>query len=340
MIMSNPVRERYQSAVPLPIPEKARRIAQQFSQTQPTAQKAEQVRLNTLAVWVACYYCELMGIPTDLEQSDSWNPVMQVVANVADLILPDVGVLECRPIEAEADRCLVPPEVWDLRIGYVAIEIDDDCQTAQLLGFTPTVTGEELSVAELQPPEDLLNHLYVLKQLNQHPAPVTLSDRQRRRSQATVNLSQWLNQRFDDSWQSVFACLSSQQMTSAFNFRSAEILETSEPQSKQVVVRRAKLIDLAVKLGAQQVVLLAEVQAATPDKLHIGVQVHPNQAHPYLPPGLELAVLESSNAVFLEAQSRQADNYIQLKFSGQSGESFKVRITMDSAVYVEEFIIV
>ena len=339
MIMSNPVRERYRLAVPLPITETARQIARQFAQAQPTAQKGEQVRLNTLAVWVTHNYCQLMGIPTALEQSDSWNPVVRLMANVADLVLPEIGVLECRPIRAEADTCIAPPEVWDLRIGYVVIEIDQDCQTAHLLGFTPTVAGEEVSVAQLQPPEDLLDHLYALKQLSQRGEPNALSQRQPLVTESAAHLSNWLKQIFEASWQSVDTWLSAQQMTPEFNFRSADTREQMESPSNQTEFRRAKLIDLAVNLGLQQVVLVAEVQSASPEKLHIGIQVHPTQAHPYLPPGLELAVLEPSNAVFMEAQSRQADNYIQLQFSGNPGERFKVRIYMDNAEYIEEFIV-
>jgi hypothetical protein len=85
-------------ALTLPITQAARTTAQQFASNQPTPEKAEQVRLNTLCVWVVNDYLEIMGIPTSLTSSDSWNPVIRLCANIADLELPGVGRLECRPV--------------------------------------------------------------------------------------------------------------------------------------------------------------------------------------------------------------------------------------------------
>ena len=335
--MGNPFRARDRLAVPLPITENARRVARQFAQAQATAHKAEQVQLNTIAVFVTHDYCQMLGIPTDLEHSDSWNPVIRMTANVADLVLPDIGQLECRPIKAEAETCIAPPEVWDLRIGYVVIEIDDDLQTAKLLGFTPTVTGEEISVAQLQPPEDLLDHLYTLRQASHITAAESRIEGLG--AEAVVNLSQWLNHTFEAGWQAVETLLNPNHMTPAFSFRSAETTERTEAEPTRADVRRAKTIDLAVNLESQQAVLVMDLQAKSPDKTHIGLQVHPAQAQSYLSPGLELAVLEPSNTVFMEAQARQTDNYIQLQFSGKPGERFKVRIQLNDAFYIEEFVV-
>jgi hypothetical protein len=43
--------------------------------------------------------------------------------------------------------------------------------------------------------------------------------------------------------------------------------------------------------------------------------------------------------VFLEAQSRQADDYLQLRFSGSVGERFSVRIAIAQSSVTEEFMI-
>ncbi|HEY9763217.1 MAG TPA: DUF1822 family protein, partial [Trichocoleus sp.] len=88
-----------------------------------------------------------------------------------------------------------------------------------------------------------------------------------------------------------------------------------------------------------QLVLIVEMQVESVQQTHIGLQVHPVGDQPYLPPGLELAVLEPTDAVFMQVQARQADNYIQLQFSGEPGERFKIRIQMDEAQYIEEFVI-
>ena len=338
--MGNQLRERDRLAVPLPITENARSLARQFAQAQPTTQKAEQVQLNTLAVWVTHNYCQMMGIPNVIEQSDSWNPLMQMMGNVADLVLPGIGQLECRPIKTDSDTCIVPPEVWDLRVGYVVIEIDHDCQIAKLLGFTPTVTGEQLWVSQLQPPEDLLDHLHELRQLSQMAAPDSRQEALGQVTEAAVNLSQWLNHTFEASWQAVETLLIPNRMSLMFSFRSARTAEQTETDLNQTQVSRAKLIELAVNLGPQQVVLVVDLkQSESDNKTHIGLKVHPVQGQSYLPPTLELAMLDSSNTVFREVKARQADNYIQFRFRGKPGGRFKVRIKLNDACYQEEFVV-
>ncbi|NES86616.1 MAG: DUF1822 family protein, partial [Moorea sp. SIO2B7] len=69
----------------LPITEEARQTAQKFAQEQPNYQKAAQVRLNTLAIWVVNDYLKLMGITTNLTAGDSWNRLLRMCADVADL---------------------------------------------------------------------------------------------------------------------------------------------------------------------------------------------------------------------------------------------------------------
>ena len=72
-------------SLPLPITQTADITAQRFSLQQPNPEKAEQVRLNTLAVYAVHNYLQLMGIPTELTAGDSWNPVMRLCTDVADL---------------------------------------------------------------------------------------------------------------------------------------------------------------------------------------------------------------------------------------------------------------
>ncbi|NJL51498.1 MAG: DUF1822 family protein, partial [Hydrococcus sp. SU_1_0] len=61
----------------MPLTLKAHQIANQFRQQQVNTQKGKQVYLNTLAVQVVSDYLNWFAIKTDLEASDSWNPVIQ-----------------------------------------------------------------------------------------------------------------------------------------------------------------------------------------------------------------------------------------------------------------------
>jgi len=88
------------SSLTLPITKTARQISEQFAQQQATPEKAEQVRLNTLAVLLVNDYLQMMEIPTDLQASDSWNAAVRFCSDLADLEIIGMGKLECRPMKA------------------------------------------------------------------------------------------------------------------------------------------------------------------------------------------------------------------------------------------------
>ncbi|MBD2464602.1 DUF1822 family protein [Oscillatoria sp. FACHB-1407] len=321
-------------ALPLPITQHAQRIAQQFANQQPTPQKAEQVRLNTLAVIVIHDYLEMLGIATDLTQSDSWNPVTRLCADVADLQIAGLGRLECRPLASADPVCPVPPEVWEDRVGYAVVQIDPQAEQAALLGFVPTVEDEELPLSQLRSPEELLDHLdrllHPATQMAIAPSVAATAE------QAFVTLSQWFQHQFAEGWQTVESLLNPQYLNPAYGFRGAT---STEPNTQESRVRRAKLIDLGIQFNRQPIALVVELQPTATESTQVCLQVHPTQDQSYLPPDLRLTVLDESGATFLEAESRAADNYIQLQFSGTAGERFGVQITLGNSRVYEEFMI-
>lgn len=318
--MSEQTRNIEDNSLPLPITQEARRIAWQFSQQQPTPQKVEQVRLNTLAVCAVNDYLQMIGIPTNLTSSDGWNPVIRFFDNVADLEVVGVGRLECRVLRTNEQICYIPPEVWEERIGYVVVQIDEQIQEATLLGFAKNVATEHLPIYQLQPLEDLLPHLHQLAES----------------SQARVNLSQWLQNVFEAGWQTVESVLNPVEANLAFSFRKMEIFSDNDSEDSQHI-RRARLIDLGMQLVGHSVALVVELRPESHNKLGILLQVHPTGSQIYLPPLLQLIVLDESGAVFLEARSRQADNYIQLQFSGIAGERFSVKLALGEVSITENF---
>lgn len=330
----------------LPLTEVARQTAQQFAKEQPTPEKSEQVCLNTLAVWAVNDYLQLMRISTDLTAGDSWNPVVRLCADVADLEVTGVGRLECRPLRAYELNCSIPPEVWEDRIGYVVVQIDELLQEATLLGFTPTVAADEPPLVQLQPPEALLTHLHQLRQ----PKAATQSATAR----TLVNLSQWLEGVFETGWVTVEALLNSSDPSLAVGFRNVEGFADIEREQPDTKIRRAKLLKnlpeeapaaFPHKLNLRQpssdrpLALVVELSSESELPTCIRVQVCPTGSQLYLPPNLQLTVLDESGAVFLEVQSIWTDNYIQLQFSGQVGERFSVQVTFDEVSVRENFVI-
>ena len=325
--MSYSTNELDDFALALPITQAARRIAQQFANEQPTLEKAEQVRLNTLAVYAVNDYLQMMGVPTNLAASDSWNPITRLCSDVADLEVTGIGRLECRPQRLHQETCHIPAEVWFDRIGYVVVQIDESSLEATLLGFMQQVTTEELPIRQLQPIEDVIDCLH------QPVESVAVA------TTPKSNLSQWLLNVFETGWQTVESLLTPSEPDLAFSFRSAPDLAIADFEPSPEGIRRAKLIDLGMQLAGYPVALVVELQPESDNKTHILLQIHPTGEQVYLPPMLQLIVLDESGLVFLEAQARSADNYIQLQFSGLPGEKFSVKVALGDASVIEDFTI-
>lgn len=329
-------------SIPMPITQEALEIARQFASEQPTQEKALQVYLNTLAVCSVNNYLRIMDIPTSLTASDSWNPVVRLVVNVADLYVTGLGRLECRPVPATTLdletvqtpnnnpwlqfisskstskakstplSCYVPSEVQLGRIGYVVVLVDLEQQEATLLGFSQTAETEQLLISQLQPMNELLNHLEL-----QTTSPVTL-----------VGLNQWLQGIFEVGWQSLESLLDAQKVSYAFRRRVANS------------IRRAKSLELGTSPTDVTVALVVTLTQQKAANLEISLQVLPLGGETYLPVGLKLAVLDESGETFLEISSENTDRLIQTRqFSGQSGERFHVQLSFNEDSLIEDFII-
>lgn len=295
----------------------AHRLAEQFRRQQTNPQKAKQVYLNTLAVSAVKFYLRCLEIETDWEASQSWNPVMQALMDVADLNVLGLGKLECRPVLSEIQVVRIPPEVWSDRIGYVAVQLDQSLREATLLGFTKTAGNGELPLNQLRSLEDLLEHLSHIRQ----PVPVEIR----------VNLSQWFQNLFEAGWQSLEALLGSDQDNLALGLRSTPQLNDS--------VKGTKLVDLGLQLGSQSVALLVTIAPEVDQKVGIVVQLHPT-GEDYLPPNVSLILRSESGVTLQEVQSRSQDNYIQLKrFRGLPGECFNIQVAFGDVSVTEIFVI-
>lgn len=312
------------NALPLPISETARSTARSFARQQPTREKQQKVLLNTLSVLTVEYYLNLMGVSTNVKIGDSWNPVTRLSTDVADLNLPGVGTIECRSASINEDFCYIPPETWGTRVAYVVVIIDESLLEAKIMGFVKSCSTEVLHNCELLPLEDLTAHL----------------EQQKLAQRTLVSLSRWVSGVVEHGWQTVESLLENPELRPAYVFRSVEAVsgDTVLKEKEAPVTRRGKLFDLGIQIANQPVILMVEITQSTELKSSIRLQLHPTGAI-YLQPGVVLSVLDESLNLFLEAQSRSADNYIQLQFSGEVGERFSVRVGHDGASITEHFVI-
>ena len=284
----------------VPLSLAAHQIAGQFqSQDQ---HHTKQAYLNSLAVYAVDYYLRCLGWEPDRQASATNSPLMQRLLNLADLPIPGLGSLECRPILPGATACEIPLEAWEDRIGYVAVQFDPSLRQAEILGFVPKPTAD-LPLNQLQSLEDLLTHL---EQLQSQPAALT-------------QLDQWLEGIFAAGWRAIEELLPQSELALAFRNRAA--------------VRRCKRITL----GETAVILVITLEQTDDRQLDIQIELQPDVGQDYLPVGLQIAVLDGQGIDLLGAQTREENPPVQLEFSGEIGDTFRVRINLGTTCAAEDF---
>lgn len=152
----------------VPLELKAHEMARQLAAVQSTVQKGKRVYLNALAVYAVHSYLKWLQIETDLNFSDSFNPAKVALANIADLVIPGIGSLECRPVLPGETAIFLPEEVIENRMGYVGVQFRDRLDSVQLLGFSPSLDSsnppQQLAVAELMPIDALIEQITRLEE--------------------------------------------------------------------------------------------------------------------------------------------------------------------------------
>ncbi len=120
---------------------------------------------------------------------------------------------------------------------------------------------------------------------------------------------------------------------------AVESLWQIDPGNLAAGVRRVKLVDLGMQVAGMPVALAVAQVKKSDIAFGVLLQVYPTENQPYLPPDLQLVLLDASGQTLREVKARHADVYIQLKFSGQSREQFSVRVALGSANITEDFVI-
>ncbi|MDX2214373.1 MAG: DUF1822 family protein [Oculatellaceae cyanobacterium bins.114] len=326
--------------------------ARHFATEQANPQKGKRVYLNTLAVWAVHRYLNWLQIDTDLERSDSWNLRLNTLLDIADLVLPTLGQLECRPVLPHETEIHMPPEVKGNRIGYVAVQLDELLHEGQLLGFiTQGAIADEteiVSLSDLQPLDHLLDYVSHLEA----GAAVTSSGQETMTS--LTQLGGWLQNQYEIGWQSLEALFDNRTPVLAFRgaaVRRAKRLELQQlPQIQSTdwqTDQRAdplafQQVDFTAETTTQRLSTLAFVVSLTPEtpeQICVHLQVCNLGERAELPPQLRLQVLTATGEVFREVVSRENDTFLQYEFTGQLGEEFSVEVALGDARIRELFVI-
>jgi hypothetical protein len=321
-----------QPSITIPLSQIAHDLATQFAAEQKNPQKGTQVYLNTLAVYAVHTYLKWLQVESDLEQSDSWHPALRSLFNTADLVIPNIGKLECRPILPEATEVLIPAEVSEDRLGYIGVQLNEAIDQAHLIGFIPATalpeSSEFIKIQVFQPLETVLDCLVP----NIATTSQTVSS-----SFQSITLQNWFQNIFEAGWQSIDALIG---MQPELSYVRSEFRPGSMLRAAETTIEGAKLIDLGIQLGNQFVVLLVAIAPDPQKGYSIVVQLHPASGRPYLPTPLTLSLYSQSGNQLQEVQARSQDNYIQMRpFWGQAGEPFAVKIMADTIGLTEYFTI-
>ena len=307
----------------VPLLYSAHQIADEFCQAQANLSKAEQVYLNTLAVYAVHDYLEQLGFSTSLETSRSWNSVTQSMMDVADLEVKDYGRLECRPVLPTVTDIHIPMEVWDDRIGFVAVQINESLDEATLLGFVEKVEAETFSLDQLQPIEELPA---CFERINWEAASAKQKSMVPSQS---VQLSHWLKGQFEAVWQAIEEVLSPPQAELAWSTRGTRRAEG---------VSRVKVLEVGQDLGQEQIALWLGVTPVTKTESDITVQIRPTGDRIYLPNEVQVRLLTETGAELGQARAAITET-IQLQFKAEQGESFSIEVTSGNKQITEFFVL-
>lgn len=306
---------------------KAHLLAKDFSKKQKLS-KTQQVYHNTLAVWAVAYYMKCMQIKTDWESSDSWDVIKQSLLDVADLVLPGIGILECRAFIKGEEKVYIPLDASLDRLAYVAIQLDASLEvatTATILGFIKSpFTKQELPTHKLQSLNQLLELIEQTKLFNLN--------------NTSTKLSEWLeHEDTGDRWlppTAVFKGTVRENLVSSV--RNTKSLITKNSNRSSSTATRGKKINFGIQVEEQQVALIIEITTGTNENIDILARVEPIDSL-RIPEGIELYIIDENNQIFKKAKARSKDNFIQLKFFGRIGERFSIKLALGDNSITEYF---
>ncbi len=141
-----------------------------------------------------------------------------------------------------------------------------------------------------------------------------------------ANISQWLQNTFEESWQSLDNLFGTN-ASLGFSFRK-------NSEENDTTIKRAK----SLNLPNGEVLLVAGLDTETDGRIGIRIQLRSPNQEAYLPSGINLKLLSDSGQIIQSIQARSQDNIIQLKrFKIPVGTQFMIQVELDDFIFVEEF---
>ncbi len=297
--------------------------AQTFASQQTTVGKGRRVYLNTLAVCAVQQYLKIV-CQLQLKPGDAWHPSRQAILDVADLEIPGLGKIECRPVLFGETEMLVPPEAIDDRVAYVAVQFNEDLSQVELLGCTTELLLGSIAFDQLAPIESLID--------------LVLPD------ETITNLGEVLSGIFNSGWQSISSLTTDKERDEISANRELALrnITTSLNNSPFESVRdftAGKMMDLKVKLGNISLLLLIGLNKEPDGRIKVRVRLYSSGNVAQLPANLQLTLQDGTGQVKGQVQYAQPMNFIQLNyFRLESGTRFDIQVALAESKLIESFV--
>ena len=294
--------------------------AKTFASQQTTVGKGHRVYLNTLAVCAVQQYLKIV-CQLQLKPGDAWSPSYQSILDVADLVVPGMGKIECRPVLPGEQEMTAPLESIDERIGYVAVQFNEELSAVELLGCTEHLVSGSILLEQLLPIESLIDWVMT----NEH----------------TTNLGVILTGIFNNGWESVSSLLKDniESDNREMALRNVATSLSHAPFESIHTFTAGKMIDLKVRLGSISLLLLVGLSKEPDGRIKVRVRLYSAGKEVQLPPSLQLVLQDSHGQVKSQVQYPQPMNFIQLNyFRLEPGTQFSIQIALADRSIMESFV--
>jgi Protein of unknown function (DUF1822) len=316
--------DRHFSSFTVDLDRTAHQWAAKFAASQTSIAKGKKVYLNTLAVCAVRQYLSCVcQLDLDLSHGDSWQVELQSILDVADLVIPNVGKIECLSVLPNITEIPVPPESIDERIGYIIVQFSERLDRVDLLGFVTKPAGEIISLQQLQPLENLLELIY---------------------TQRLNNLSEFLAGMLGIGWESIenLTEIDANQVVESREFALRNTIVSVPSNASYDSLRdftAGKMINLRAQLSRIPLLLLIGLNQEADGRIKVKIRLHSGGGVPVLPANIKLSLQAANGEVLSQVEYPRAMNFIQLQsFKLQPGTEFQIHIALDSDVFTESFV--
>ncbi len=314
--------------ITIPLSATDHEVAMEFAKQQPSPERGQHVYLNTLAIQAVHHYLSWFDIESNPSQSDSWSLSGQLITGTADLLIPNIGTIECCPILPNQNQVYLPIDALSDRLGYVAVQFNEQLDRVELKGFFPLQT-------EIAPPELSLNDFHPIETLFESLELEIIPNIVQRGDALLSNLSQWLQNFVEPGWQTL------DELLTQGDFAFSRSMATIDRDKETLTVSRFRVVNLGIRINYQPLILSVSVTPTNDNERQVLVKIRPSGTQIYLPEGLEIAILDESESPIVNLQEVAQDDYslMQLTFIGERDETFQLRLQLEDEILHLPFMI-